>query len=56
MHDEHDGVGAVSSEVNRIGRVVMDAAFAVHRELGPAFWRACMSNASGRTSSGQDCA
>ena len=35
MHDEHDGVGAVSPEVNRIGRVVMDAAFAVHRELGP---------------------
>ena len=35
MHDEHDGAEAVSPEVNRIGRAVMDAAFAVHRELGP---------------------
>ncbi|MFC0634754.1 GxxExxY protein [Brevundimonas balnearis] len=35
MHDGHDGAGAISSEVNRIGRAVMDAAFAVHRELGP---------------------
>ena len=35
MHDEHDGTGSVSPEVNQIGRAVMDAAFAVHRELGP---------------------
>ncbi|UQV17389.1 GxxExxY protein [Brevundimonas albigilva] len=35
MHDEHDGAEAVSPEVNRIDRAVMDAAFAVHRELGP---------------------
>jgi len=35
MHDEHDGIAPVSSEVNQIGRAVMDAAFAVHRELGP---------------------
>ena len=35
MHDEHDGIGPVSPEVNQIGRAVMDAAFAVHRELGP---------------------
>ena len=35
MHDEHDGTEAVSAEVNRVGRAVMDAAFAVHRELGP---------------------
>ena len=35
MHDEHDGIEAVSPEVNQIGRAVMDAAFSVHRELGP---------------------
>ncbi|WP_374516869.1 GxxExxY protein [Brevundimonas sp.] len=35
MHSEHDGTEPVSPEVNKIGRVVMDAAFAVHRELGP---------------------
>lgn len=35
MHDEHDGIEAVSPEVNQTGRAVMDAAFAVHRELGP---------------------
>ena len=35
MHDEHDGIEPVSPEVDRIGRAVMDAAFAVHRELGP---------------------
>lgn len=35
MHDDHDGIAPISPEVNRIGRAVMDAAFAVHRELGP---------------------
>ncbi|MGA0544465.1 GxxExxY protein [Brevundimonas sp. VNH65] len=35
MHDGHDGNTPVSPEVNQIGRAVMDAAFAVHRELGP---------------------
>ncbi len=35
MHDEHDGTEPVSPEVNQIGRAVMDAAFTVHRELGP---------------------
>lgn len=35
MHNEHDGTEAVSPEVNAIGRAVMDAAFNVHRELGP---------------------
>ena len=35
MHNEHDGTEAVSPEVNAVGRAVMDAAFAVHRELGP---------------------
>ncbi|GAA0870568.1 GxxExxY protein [Brevundimonas basaltis] len=35
MHNEHDGTESVSPEVNQIGRAVMDAAFAAHRELGP---------------------
>lgn len=35
MHDGHDGNAPVSPEVNQIGRAVMDAAFAVHRQLGP---------------------
>ncbi|RZJ43399.1 MAG: GxxExxY protein [Brevundimonas sp.] len=35
MHDGHNGVEPVSPEVNQIGRAVMDAAFDVHRELGP---------------------
>lgn len=35
MHSEHDGTEAVSPKVNQIGRAVMDAAFSVHRELGP---------------------
>ena len=40
MHDEHDGTAAVSPEVNRIGTAIMDAAFAVHRELGPGLLEA----------------
>ncbi|MES2835105.1 MAG: GxxExxY protein [Pseudomonadota bacterium] len=35
MHNEHYGTETVSPEVNAVGRAVMDAAFAVHRELGP---------------------
>ncbi|MES2860089.1 MAG: GxxExxY protein [Pseudomonadota bacterium] len=35
MHNEHDGTDGVSADVNRVGRAVMDAAFSVHRELGP---------------------
>ena len=35
MHHGHDGTEPVSPQVNQIGRAVMDAAFAVHRELGP---------------------
>ena len=40
MHDEHGGTAAVSPDVNRIGTAVMDAAFAVHRELGPGLLEA----------------
>jgi len=35
MHDGHDGGLPVLPEVNQIGRAVMDAAFTVHRDLGP---------------------
>ena len=35
MHDEHDGTESVAPEVNQLGRAAMDAAFTVHRELGP---------------------
>ena len=35
MHNDHNGTEAVSPEVNAVGRAVMDAAFLVHRELGP---------------------
>ena len=35
MHDGHDGSEPVPEAVNRIDRSVMDAAFTVHRALGP---------------------
>lgn len=35
MHDGHDETEPVPEAVNRIGRSVMDAAFTVHRTLGP---------------------
>lgn len=35
MHSEHGGDPPVSGEVNKVGTAVMDAAFAVHRSLGP---------------------
>ena len=35
MHNEHDGTVAISAGINQVGRAVMDAAFTVHRTLGP---------------------
>lgn len=35
MHEGHDANEPVSSDVNLIGKAVLDAAFAVHSELGP---------------------
>lgn len=35
MHKGHDGSEPVPPDAERIGRGVMDAAFTVHRELGP---------------------
>ncbi|MDQ3124174.1 MAG: GxxExxY protein [Pseudomonadota bacterium] len=47
MHDEHGGTEAVSARVNHVGRAVMDAAFAVHRALGPGLlesvYEVCLS-------------
>jgi GxxExxY protein len=47
MHDGHDGREPVPEAVNQIGRSVMDAAFNVHRALGPglleAAYEACMA-------------
>jgi GxxExxY protein len=35
MHEEHEGREPVSARANTVGRAVLDAAFAVHSELGP---------------------
>lgn len=35
MHDGHDETEPVPEAVNQVGRAVMDAAFTVHRTLGP---------------------
>jgi GxxExxY protein len=47
MHNEHDGTEAVSAGLNQVGRAVMDAAFAVHRALGPGLlesvYEVCLS-------------
>lgn len=47
MHNEHDETEPISAAVNQIGRAVMDAAFAVHRTLGPGLlesvYEACLA-------------
>lgn len=47
MHNEHNGSEAVPEAVNLVGRSVMDAAFAVHRALGPGLlesaYEACLA-------------
>ena len=35
MHEGHRDNEPVSADVNKVGKAVMDAAFAVHSELGP---------------------
>lgn len=35
MHEEHGGHEPVSADVNKVGKAVIDAAFAVHSDLGP---------------------
>lgn len=35
MHSEHGGTEPLPQEVNRIGTAVMEAAFTVHRTVGP---------------------
>ena len=34
-HEGHDGIEPIPANVERVGRAVMDAAFAVHKALGP---------------------
>ena len=47
MHQGHQESGAVSEEVDRIGRTVVDAALTVHRALGPGLlesvYEACLA-------------
>ena len=47
MHNEHDGREPVPERDNRVGRAVMDAAFDVHRALGPGLlesaYEACLA-------------
>jgi len=35
MHGDHGGTAQIPAAVNDVGTSVMDAAFAVHRQLGP---------------------
>lgn len=52
MHNEHDGSEPLSEGVNQIGRAVMDAAFNVHRALGPGLlesaYEACLAEELGQ--------
>ena len=40
MHGEHDEIRRFPADVNDVGTAVMDAAFAVHRQLGPGLLEA----------------
>ncbi|AQR63236.1 GxxExxY protein [Brevundimonas sp. LM2] len=46
MHEGHEEPGAISAEVNRIGKAATDAAFTVHSALGPGLlesvYEACL--------------
>ena len=35
MHEGHEGTAPISPHVERVGKAVLNAAFAVHSELGP---------------------
>ena len=47
MHEGHEGTEPVSAGVERVGRAVVDAAFTVHRALGPGLlesvYEACLA-------------
>jgi len=47
MHEGHEDAAPLPVEVERIGRAVLDAAFAVHRALGPGLlesvYEACLA-------------
>lgn len=47
MHEGHEEIGAAWSAEERVGRIVVDAALAVHRALGPGLlesvYEACLA-------------
>ena len=47
MHEGHEDAAPLPVEIERIGRAVLDAAFAVHRALGPGLlesvYEACLA-------------
>lgn len=47
MREGHDGIGRLPPAVERVGRAVLDSAFAVHRALGPGLlesaYEACLA-------------
>ena len=47
MHEGHDGTEPLPAHTERIGRAVLDAAFAVHKALGPGLlesvYEACLA-------------
>ena len=46
-HEGHEGIAPIPASVERVGRAVMDAAFAVHKALGPGLlesvYEACLA-------------
>jgi GxxExxY protein len=53
MHEGHQGIAPVSPAVDQIGRRVLNAAFAVHRALGPGLlenvYEACLAHELGNS-------
>lgn len=47
MHEGHEGIEPITGPVERVGRVVVDSALAVHKALGPGLlesvYEACLA-------------
>ncbi|GAA0639939.1 GxxExxY protein [Brevundimonas lenta] len=47
MHEGHEGIAPVPQDAERVGRIIVDAAVAVHRALGPGLlesvYEACLA-------------